>query len=223
MADFPVSWNAMTEGGDSAAKVREHLRFLARSPEDEKILDDLMDVFIAARLGEYGLDLVFRYAEYDDECEIRCSQPFPGTVSGNLPRSLADVVATHNGIAWSYLGGGSIGFFGIFGHDRIAGGGWESDALLEAPEENAEFLAELTAAGLGPDDVVSPFDYGQNWLIWHPARTNEIGEPALYFVSHGDCEAVPVRSAASLGVGQVLLRLMAQDILDQDIFPEVYS
>jgi hypothetical protein len=44
----------------------------------------------------------------------------------------------------------------------------------------------------------------------------------LYFVSHGDCVAVPVGSARDLAFGP-LLRIMAQDILGEHVLTEADS
>jgi hypothetical protein len=88
---------------------------------------------------------------------------------------------------------------------------------------NKDFLAQLSEAGLTVDDVVSPSDYGQNWLIWHPAEKNLRGELVIYFVSHGDCVATPVTRWKDLAFGPLMLAIMAQEILGQDALDEVYN
>jgi hypothetical protein len=71
--------------------------------------------------------------------------------------------------------------------------------------------------------VLSPSDYGQNWLIWHPIEKNAHGEPTVYFVSHGDCVATPVTRARDLAFGPLMLAIMAQEILGRDVLDEVYN
>jgi hypothetical protein len=132
------------------------------------------------------------------------------------------VARVHNGIGWESPGGGGFGFSG-WRDGRFSGCGWEYHALTEAREGNAEFLAELAAAGLRPRDVLGASEYGQNWLIWHPVRRNGLGEPALYFVSHEDCVARPVAAADNLSFGPLLLSVMGQEILGLDLLDEVYS
>ncbi len=221
---YPPAWQALVDSTDPGPAVREHLSFLTASPACAELLDALMANFVQATIEDGTLELVFRYAEYpDDLCTITCSAPYHGDTNG-APASVGDVVRVHNGIGWESLGGG--GGFGFWGFDEgvfQGGGGWESDALIEAEDRNRAFLDECSAAGLGPDDVVCPSEYGQNWLIWHPARRNSLGEPELYFVSHGDCVARHVKAAQDLAYGPLLLRIMAQDILGMSVLDEVYN
>jgi len=154
---------------------------------------------------------------------VEFGPPYAGD-TGGAPRSVGEVVRTHNGIGWESLGGGGFGFIGFYDDGCfVGGGGWEPEALTEAPEENRVFLDQLDAAALTPADVVSPSDYGQNWLIWHPVEKNVHGEPVVYFVSHGDCVATPVTRARDLTFGPLLLAVMVQEILGEEVLDEVYN
>ncbi len=220
----PRSWQTIADSDDQAGAVRAHLGFLADSDECLRLLDELMVAFVEARLGRGtgALDLVFR-SQYGKDCVIKCGPPYEGDVSAVAP-SVARVLRVHNSIAWAALGGGWFGFTGCDAFGRFVGsGGWEWEALLDASEENEKFLQQLADGGFDADDVPGAFDFGQNWAIWHPAETNALGEPRLYFVSHGDCLATPVESADAWGFGPVLLRVMARYILGSDLLPEMYS
>jgi hypothetical protein len=214
----PAAWGALVADADPAAAVRRHLSFLARTPECERLLDALMANFLRVQATSDVLELTFRYTDFDDEAVIELRRPYDGD-TGGAPASVAEVVRVHGSIGWDSLGGGGIGFSGAVNGSW----NWEPEALIEAADRNEVFLRELDAAGLTYEDVDGAFDYGQNWLIWHPARRNALGEPALYFVSHGDCLAVEVKGAADLTYGQILLRLMAQNITGDEVFDEIYD
>ena len=223
MPDFLDAWRNMVSSEDLPTAVREHLGFLTDSEECRQLLDELLSRLVGADIAGDELELIFQYAEYpDEECVVTFDAPYAGSTS-EAPPSVTEVVRVHNGIGWESLGGGGFGFRGFNEDVFIGGGGWESEALEEAEDSNSRFLEQLHEAGLTHHHVVSPSNYGQNWLIWNPAEKNLRGEPTVYFVSHGDCIAAPVERARDLAFGPLILRIMAQDILGRQIFDEVYS
>jgi hypothetical protein len=216
------AWQAIVDSADQPAAVARHLSVLTASDQCRSLLDDLLQRLRRVEVVRDRLHLVFEYTEYPgEECEVRCRAPYEGP-DGEVPASMLAVARVHNGIGWEYGGGGGIGFNGV-SQGGVLGGGLEWEALTEAEQENAEFLARVHTAGLTPEEVESPGDYGQNWLIWDPAERNALDEPVLYFVSHGDCVAVPVDEARDLAYGPQLLRLMVQDIRGRPMFAAVYS
>lgn len=222
VSDHVPVWRAIIDSTDPQAALARHLGFLAASDECRQLLERLVGRLRRVETADNRLHLVFEYVEFPgEECVVECGAPYDGP-DGDVPPSMLAVARVHNGIDWEYGGGGSIGFYGI-SDGAVLCGGWESEALTDAAEANAEFLARLDAAGLTPEDVASPGDYGQNWLIWDPVQRNALDEPVLYFVSHGDCVAEPVTEARDLAYGPQLLRLMAQDILGVQVFSAVYS
>lgn len=223
MSDHEASWLAIVGSSDPKAAMAAHLAFLTDSDECRQLLNALMEQFVEVRLADQKLELVLRDRRYGDDEErvIGFAAPFLGDASGTPP-SVVDMIRVHNGIEWEAGGGGWFGFY--HSESGFGGsGGWEHDALEEAAEDNAEFLAQLAAAGLGPEDVQGCCDFGQNWLIWHPAEKNTRGEPVVYFVSHGDCVAVPVAGARELGFGPLILRVLAWDVLDDRVLDTVYT
>jgi hypothetical protein len=223
VSDHEASWLKIVESHDPKAAMTAHLAFLADSDECRQLLDSLMAQFVEVRLADQKLELVLRDGKYGDDEErlIRFAPPFMGEAA-DTPPSVVDVIRVHNGIEWEAGGGGWFGFY--HSESGFGGsGGWECEALEEAAEDNAEFLAQLAAAGLGPEDVEGCCDFGQNWLIWHPAEKNTRGEPTVYFVSHGDCVAEPVASARELGFGPLLLRILAWDVLGSQVLDTVYT
>jgi|KBSSwiStaDraftv2_1062776.scaffolds.fasta_scaffold325217_3 hypothetical protein len=222
MSDYLTAWQRLIDSGDRTGALTRHLAFLTGSPESDRQLSALLANLVDARIAEERLELVFRYAEFDRECVVSFESPYFGDTS-DAPASVADVVRVHNGIGWESPGGGGFGFIGFVDGCFVGGGGWESEALLDAEEDNRDFLDQLSRAGLTADDVVSPSDYGQNWLIWHPVEKNLRGEPAIYFVSHGDCVATAVARANDLAFGQLLLAIMVQEILGQDVLDQVHN
>ncbi len=220
MSDHEAYWLTIVESRDPKAAVTAHLAFLADSGECRQLLAALMERFVEVRRAGRKLELVLRDGA-DEERVISFAPPFVGE-AGDRPPSVVDVIRVHNGIEWEAGGGGWFGFY----HSESGFGGssgWECELLEEAAEDNADFLAQLAAAGLGPEDVEGCCDFGQNWLIWHPAEKNTRGEPTVYFVSHDDCVARPVAGARELGFGPLLLRILAWDVLDSQVLDTVYA
>lgn len=223
MPDYLTTWRNIVSSDDLPKAVREHLGFLADSEESRQLLDELVRGLVGARIARDELELVFQYAEYaDEQCVVTCGAPYEGD-TGDVPPSVTEVARVHNGIGWESFGGGGFGFWGFEDGVFTGGGGWEPEALEEAEVRNKVFLEQLREAGLTPGDVVSPSDYGQNWLIWNPVEKNLRGEPTVYFVSHGDCVATPVVRARDLAFGPLILHIMTQDILGKQVLDEVYS
>ncbi|GAA0732270.1 hypothetical protein GCM10009430_45310 [Aquimarina litoralis] len=213
-------WHHLIEKQDPMS-IREHLSFMTKNKEDEEILDLIIAQFLKAEISNDQLLLTFQHKEYEDEEVIlECNAPFE-TEKG--PKSWIEVAKIHNGISWESLGGGYLGFNGIQAGGSAIEQSWEYYFLEEAEEENEEFITSLKDNGYGIEDTEGVIDYGQNWVIAHPGKMNQLGEPTLYFVSHGDCEAVLIEEAQNLEMGQVLLRVIAEYILDADYFSETYN
>jgi hypothetical protein len=220
--DHEAAWRAIVDSADQAAAVRAHLTFLTGAAEDERLLDEVMTQFVAARTEAGNLVLVFRYREFDEELELECGPPFRGVAEGDPP-SVVEITRVHCSMGWESYGGGGVGFYGSAEYGFGGSGGWDDTFLEDAAEDNAGFLAGLATAGLSAEDVPGCCDYGQNWLIWNPAEKNALGEPPIFFVSHGDCVARPVKAARDLPFGPFFLRLMVQGICGEDIFEEIYD
>ncbi|MDY8138532.1 hypothetical protein [Aquimarina sp. 2201CG5-10] len=214
-------WNPLIGGQEKKEAISKHLSFLCKNEDDIKALHKIMNQFIKATADNDRLLLTFQHALYDDdEVIIECLAPFTGDQG---PKSWVEVANIHNGIFWESLGGGYIGFNGLQEKGYAIDQSWEYEALEEAEEENSEFIESLTKHGYGTEDTEGIIDYGQNWVIAHPGKMNQLNEPTLYFVSYGDCEAVLIQKAQNMTMGQVLLRMIAAYILDEDYFSEIYN
>ncbi|WP_299442434.1 hypothetical protein [uncultured Aquimarina sp.] len=214
-------WKHLIGGQENKEVIREHLSFMIKNEEDRTILDNIITQFLKAEVQNNQLLLTFQHAEYDDEEVIlECQAPL---IAKKGPTSWLDLAKVHNGISWESLGGGYLGFNGIQKNGFAVEQSWEYEALEEAEEENAEFINSLKEAGFTVADTEGILDYGQNWVIAHPGQMNKLGEPTLYFVSHGDCEAVLIKEALDLEMKQIVLRVIAEYILDADYFSETYN
>jgi hypothetical protein len=219
---YEATWRSIVDSPDAKVAIRQHLAFLAESDECERLLDALVALFVSVRISGGRLEVVLRYPDFDHDCVVKFAAPYDGPAEG-VPASVVKVVRIHNGIVAESFGGGWFGFWGFADGAFVGSGGWEYEALEEAEDDNAVFLDRLREAGLGPEDVQSPCEYGQNWLIWNPVEKNALGEPTVYFVSHGDCVATPVAGARDVAFGPLVLRVLAQGIADEEVFEEVYS
>lgn len=221
--DHVGKWQELVGGPDRAAAVRAHLAPLASTPECGRLLDRMVERLQGVAIVEDRiLELEFDHGEdYDEPFLLGCGAPYDGP-AGTVPASMLAVARLHNGIGAECYGGGSIGFDGVR-DGRVSGGCWDPSYLTEARAKNSEFLARMEAAGLDRRDIDSPGDHGQNWLIHDPVERNVLGEPVLYFVSHEDCVAVPVQAARDLPFGAQLIRVLAQDLLDERLLEEIHT
>lgn len=214
---------AIASADDPTQAVRDALRpVLTQGPACEKIFNRLFENVQSVDVEE-GRMTVTVVNDEDEECAIEFEPPFTGEAADDVPPSYLELVRNFNGIGYEgYL---PMGMNGLRNDASISSacGGWECEALEEG--DNDEFLAKLKDAGFDVSDVPGPIDFFQNWIILNPAEKNELGEPAVYFVSHGDCEAVPVKEAANLKWGPLMLRVLAQAILreDADYLEAVYD
>lgn len=166
-----------------------------------------------------GDDLQVTFKTANRDVPIQFKPPYDGDVEG-FPVSFMKLINLHNGISWKAGGGGYYGFDG-FQYDedenevRFDGSGFENDYIEEG--DNESFLTTQENKGLSVDDVISPMDYGQNWIIWNPTKKNKVKEPELCFVSHEDCEVVTIKKAKNLYFGPFFLRVMYMNIVDSKL------
>ncbi|MHA7060021.1 hypothetical protein ACWGOQ_0022530 [Aquimarina sp. M1] len=214
-------WKHLISEKENKNIIRKHLSFLTKNEEDSTIIDAILAQFLNAEVYNNQLLLTFQHAEFDDEkVVLECQPPFKAE-SGTA--SWVNLAKVYNGISWESLGGGYFGFTGIQENGSTIVQNWDCSYLEKAEEENEEFINSLKEAGFSINDTEEIIDYGQNWIIAHPGKLNQLGEPTLYFVSHGDCEAVLIEEAQNLSIEQVLLRVIAEYILDVDCFSETYN
>lgn len=215
----------LIDAGDPAQALFDYLKpLLTQSAECEELLRELTATARDVEVYDDG-SMQFTIDDEDDDDEefvITFAAPFEEEIDESVPNSMADFCRVHNGVGWtSYL---DSGFNGLNDSDgTVASGGWDADYLLQAEEDNEAFLEKLSAADLDEDDVPGPFDYGQNWLVIHPAEKNAIGESKLYFVSHEDCEATEVENADNLKWGPIVLRVMYESMCGDAGFDEIYD
>ncbi len=168
------------------------LGFLARTDDERTLLGQIAAnaLTITERAG--SVEITF------SSSVLVCDAP--GKSAANLPASYAAIASVFSRIVWKH-GGASMGYVGS------TASSWEWQALDEG--DNATLLAALTQAKLQPSDIRCAFACGSNWILFDPTHNAKNGEPALAFVSHGDCKWVPMRSADEHDASAVLLHLMA--------------
>nr|WP_208861962.1 WGR domain-containing protein [Leptospira barantonii] len=224
-ANYLETWKELCESKNLPETFFKHFSFLTETKEDQEILTKLSAQILKIQIdsSENVLVAELKYGDpsFSEPCEIRCNPPFTNSPAKGLPKSYVKTSQVHNGIYFEDLGGGCIGFFGINEKGNMNEGGWEPEALEEG--DNEEYLEALEEKELSVDDVPCIIEFGQNWILSDPLKKTAHKEPAYLFVSHEDCEAVKIPGTDSLLFGQVLLRILAQRILDIDFFPEVYS
>lgn len=209
---------------DPAQTCRDLLRpIFTQSAACEAIFDRLFANIESIEANDDGSWLLNLLNDADEPCQLTFDPPFTGEANEDVPPSFLALVRHFNGI--TYDGYMMMGLNGLSPSGSIFDvcGGWEDQWLAEGPNDG--FLQQLEEADLTYKDVPSPIDFFQNWIILHPAETNQHGEMMPYFVSHEDCVAVRIDSAETLAWGPLMLRILAQAILqeDNDFLPEVYD
>ncbi|WP_232380781.1 WGR domain-containing protein [Leptospira ainlahdjerensis] len=223
-ADFLSEWKSTLDSNPPKEAFIKHFSFLTENEEDKDILKKLSESLISFSVNETEKTLIaeIKIKDLADEnAKLICRPPFTKFPEKSLPKSYVKTTKIHNGIYYEDFGGGSIGFFGLDENGKINVGGWEPEAIEEG--DNEEFLEALENKELSLDDVPCIIEFGQNWILSNPLKKTIHKEPAYLFVSHEDCEVVKIQEADRLLFGQMLLRVLAQRILDIEFFPEIYS
>lgn len=184
---------------------------LARTPAEKKLL-----VAIAAKALEVKKKTGGAFEIVFAETVVTCAKP--GKPAKSVPASYAALAKRHASVLWKRAGT-SVGFLGVSPSGALANGTWESDALEEG--DNAKFRAALAKAKRKASDVRGAFACGQNWVVFDPTRAAKSGEPALSFVSHGDCKLVPMKSADGHDASGVLLRFLAWSVAGHPAYREI--
>ena len=214
-SNYLEKWQSIVSSKKPAEAVYKHLEeFLTQSDECKTILKKLMLNFIEVKISGERLEITFK-SQYKDNYTVRLAPPYLEKVDKKFPSSFVNLLKYHNGISFNGGRGPGFGFGGFENEDGdvyFNGSSFENEALEEG--DNEDFLDALDNKGLSVDDVISPIDYGQNWIIWNPIKKNKKGEPQLCFVSHESCEVEPIKKAGDLFFGPVFLRIMYKNIVD---------
>ncbi|AOP36164.1 molybdate metabolism regulator [Leptospira tipperaryensis] len=222
--DFLSEWKSTLNSKPPKEAFLHHFSFLIEAEEDKEILKKLSENLISFSLNEKENALIAEIKiEHlkNENAELICHPPFTKIPEKGLPKSYVKTVKVHNGIYFEDLGGGSIGFFGLDEKGKINAGGWEPEAIEEG--DNEEFLEALENKELSVEDAPCIIEFGQNWILSDPLKKTIHKEPAYLFVSHEDCEVVTIKKANQFLFGPILLRVLAQRILDIEFFSEIYS
>ncbi len=199
----------------TSEKVTELFGFLASSKAEKALLTE-----VAAK----ALDLTKKGGSTEvtfEDAVMTCGPKVKPAAS--VPASYAGIAKVFGSVLWKSSGprgGPSVGFCGLDKKGQFNDGSWEWQALEEG--DNEALLKALKKAKLGLRDIHCAFACGQNWVLFDPTREAKNGEPALAFVSHGDCEWVPMKSADGHDAPGVLLRLMAWSLVGKrGLYPEI--
>ncbi|MBA2663868.1 MAG: hypothetical protein H0U74_16385 [Bradymonadaceae bacterium] len=197
-----------------SATFLDHFSFLCASDEDRELLAALAER-IEKFTNDHGAVSFTIGAE-----EVSCNAPFKGLPHAETPASYAALASHHNGITWESAGGGALGFFGLDEKGRPDDFGFFESHFIEEGG-NEDFIEALEGEDLSAEDLEEAYGCGQNWIIFDPLRESALGEPALAFVSHEDCEWQPMLSADELSAAGVTLRLLAYYFNDDDSLEEI--
>ena len=189
---------------DPAARLQTLLQPLCSSDDDRRILNELCTAVV-----EMTDDTII----FNDDME--CEYQAGGTVAADadLPQSFGKIGNVVQYLYWD--GGGPEVGFALDDDGMSSADGWMFDELRhDSPEE----CARVEAAG----SVEASFLAGQNALFFDPTTRLKNGEPGMAFVSHEGGGWDSVKSVASLDYGQILLRMMADAMIDSHHIPEIY-
>ncbi|MBM9500835.1 WGR domain-containing protein [Leptospira sp. 201903071] len=222
--DFFSEWKSTLDSNSQEEAFIKHFSFLTENEEDRDILKKPSEnlIYFSLNEKEKTLNAEIKIKNLGDEnAELICRPPFTKIPEKGIPKSYIKTNQIHNGIYYEDLGGGSIGFFGLDGKGKINAGRWEPEAIEEGNHE--EFLEALENKELSLEDDPCIIEFGQNWILNDPLKKTIRKEPAYLFVSHEDCEIVRIQEANQFLLGQILLRVLAQRILNIEFFAEFYS
>ena len=202
--------------------VEDHLlELFSETDESRKIVKKLMKRFVSAQEEDEGLVVVFDYEYDDDGLYVTFCNPYKEGFGDSVSPEVESLSRIHNGIYWDSYGGGEMGFNGVY-EGELSEGSWEPEFLEESMNEDEceEFFSNLEEKGYPRETVLSPFSYGQNWIVAHPFEENELREEQLYFIDHEDCIPIKMESTKSLSLKTVVLYALAGYVLGENYLPE---
>lgn len=129
----------------------------------------------------------------------------------DVPKSFSDIAATVSKLCWD--GGGPEFGFEITDDEETVADAWLFDELDDDQRKEIESTTSVEASFLA----------GQNGLFFDPQNKLSNGEPGLAFICHEEVEWVPCSSVTNFDYGQILLRLLADAVLETDYVEEVYN
>lgn len=187
-----------------AGQLRKLLGGLCSTEADEEILQKLCNGVV--RIDD---NLIV----FEDDCE--CEYDAGGTIvyQEDIPRSFSEIKQVVSSLCWD--GGGPEVGYAIDDDGMPAADDWLFGELrYDSPQE----CERVEAAG----KVIASFLAGQNGLFFDPTAKLSNGEPGLAFVSHEGGGWVSVKSAANLNYSQILLRMLADAMLETSYITEIY-
>jgi predicted DNA-binding WGR domain protein len=203
--NYKDEWNSIVGGPDLKASLVKHFKFMATSKESMEILEELMASAEGAQIE--GEMLVISFGE---DWTMKCYPPSSVKPAKEVPKSYAEIIKVHSRID---LEGYDVPMTFI---------GLDDDGKLypsEMIEEAEDFMELLEEKELDSDSVFLALYNHQDEVIFNPLKKSKAKEPAVCHLRHDDCEVSPPISK-DLNFAEIYLRLLAEDILDQEFFED---
>ncbi|GAB3017591.1 hypothetical protein [Natronobiforma cellulositropha] len=194
-------WYDLVADDDPAAAFSTHFGFLTAQPELTELLATVANTVSAITVADETL-----VVDFEGGTQLRCQPPAP-FVGETVPASYARLASVHDGITleWDDV---PLSFLGVDGDGTL----YPSEFIAET--EGSDVFAALEAAELGPEHVSHAFVHAQNELVFSPLERTDTGEPAVYYIDHGECDPKRI-TGDGLCFADVLLVLLAEAILDE--------
>jgi predicted DNA-binding WGR domain protein len=199
--------SAQADADSPAAKLRGLLQGLCSTDADRGVLDGLCEK-VQAVSGDGPYEIEF------EEAEMECSAGADVVYHDDVPRTFSEIAGVIAMVSWD-AGGPEMGY-GVLDSGLSEA---DDEGLGFLREEDEETLAKLDAEG----GASAAFSCGQNWLVFDPTRKLANGEKALAFISHESVEWEPVESADEFDYKGILLRLIADQMIETDYLSEIYT
>jgi predicted DNA-binding WGR domain protein len=202
--DYKDRWKKICASTTPSKAMYDHLLFMAETTACKKILQDFTGQVSNIVFDAKKNRLI---VEFKSGHIMTGYPPFEGRFDDAVPKSHQEIARYHN--QFSLEGSETpIIFYGA----TKAGKLWTENFEAEFLEESEPELYEQFGS-----KIDSPIDYHQDFILYHPTIKTKRNEPALCYFSHeGDGLYAPYSD--NLGITGVLLRLMAEDVLNTSYF-----
>jgi hypothetical protein len=192
----PSAWIGLVDAPDKSAAFLRHFSPLIVHEECRKLLELLADVVRDMAISDGQLHVDFNPTRPHTEYRLICAPPFRGPFSG-IPRSVAQVMARHNGMTLQRDGDETVAWLpfedGQFAVD------WSLWWRPDPADPDELFVLPPHVPVTDGDDL---------WLL-HPSLRAADGEPAVVCMSH---ETACLSPPLPWTMGEILLSLMPMEI-----------
>lgn len=191
--EYLCEWEKLATSPDIHGTLKAHFAFLATSDESNNILSDLLDQAEKMTVKDDALEVTFK-----GNYKLICGPPADAEPDEDVPESCRLIAKRHRTMALEGPYDAPLVFPGLNAYGELPVADIAAEAYLDTET----------------DSVKLALWNHQDQIVYCPVTQSSRGEAALSQISHASATVVDTFDA---DVAEVLLRLMACDVLEREI------